>query len=173
MLCGFLIGQSAQAQQVSKNIIAQLKEHFIFNEVVEISTKYKTRLELKGYFSKHPDIYHFDGSERQGEMLVDGYRIEGKPSVIGTTFFYAGEKQYLALINVMIHPNKEDIAEGLIKKALDSVDASTSSGPSKGGKLYWLGIYNLSSNRKLKIMLRSDIMPSGPIYSINYAISWN
>jgi hypothetical protein len=166
------IWHPAEAQQISKDILNELKENFIFDEIVEIAKKNVTQPELKKYLSERPDIYHFDGSEKQREMLVEGYQIKGKASIIGISFFSILENHRLAMINVVINPKEEKLIKSFIKQSFDSV-AAPSMGSAKGGKLYWLGFYTLSLKKKLKIMLRSDTMPSGPVYSINFAIAEN
>lgn len=157
-------------RQVTEPVLQELKSQFFLSETVELALMKADRKISKEYFEKRKDNFVFMGSERRDQMTVDGYTVAGRSSVIGLSLFFF-DGSYLTMVNVMINPLEEEKAKELIKKSLDSVDASGEY-PIKKAKLYFLGVYKIEPTRIIKIMIREDVLVSGSvIYSINYAIS--
>lgn len=158
------------AQQASENVIRNLNYNFFLQEVAELSRDFDDREKARTYFIEKKG-FSFSGSEQQGPMTVDGYMPQELKNIIGLSLYFHGDQRNLVMVNVMPNPlaYDEKILE-LINKSLDSVDA-TGEGPSRKAKLHFLGLYPISPSKVIKIMIREDTMNSGPVYSINYAIS--
>jgi hypothetical protein len=176
VLLGLIIGfysiacEPVEKKQAGDLVVNELKTHFFLQEVLDLIGNYGDRAKAKEYFTAHQDKFHFIGSERQGEMFVDGYKVRDRGSMIGISLFFHEDKQTLVMVNVAIHPEAVKRAINLIKLSFDSVDAQGRT-PSTGAKLYFMGLHPLRGSRVLKIMVRKDLLQNGALYSIFYAIS--
>lgn len=157
-------------EPVANAVLMLLRNQFMLDDIVELLEKRHSRPQVRQYLLERPTVYRFDGSGRQHQMAMDAYRVR-TPSIIGMTLFFLDEDGELFLTNLVIHPDAQRHALWLKVRSLASVDAPGQA-PSLGGKLYFLGAYNLSASTAVRLMLREDRMPSGvTIYSLNYLVS--
>jgi hypothetical protein len=161
--------ESVHTKQVPTKTLDLLKKEFMMSEVLGI-TKMKGDLEsVTAYFNANPKRYNYGGSQKQGDMNVEGYSVIDLSSpVIGYSLFFHRTSDSLVIVDTSVNPlNKEAVQNimRLIKESFDSVTAGEAS------KLYFLGIYDLGGGTLLKVMVRETKTSIGPDYAIRYAIS--
>jgi hypothetical protein len=146
-----------------------LEKGFLMSEVLEIAKGKTDHASVARYFTAKPSRYGHIGSERQGEMTVEGYFVLDSASPItGYSLYFHDASGSLTMIDATVNPldhAAKERTDKLIAKAFDSVDAGGNS------QLHFLGIYNLDEQRVLKIMVRSSRAGFGSDYAIRYAIS--
>ncbi len=161
--------ESAHTKRVPTKTLELLERKFMMSDVLAIA---KAASDLKGvnsFLGTDSKRFNHVGTQHQGEMRVEGYSVMDPSSpIIGYSLFFYKSSDSLAIVDTSVNPLNEEAVQNttrLIKESFDSVAAGGDS------KLYFLGIYNLDSNRLLKIMLREAKTASGPDYAIRYAIS--
>jgi hypothetical protein len=159
--------QPVHRQGASEAVVAQLKAHFLFEQVLELLNRCETRREVHQYLSERSDRYDFAGTEQQQEMLVESYTVKQCGPIFAMSLCYRGDTSKLVMSNILVHPNGQPYVLELLKKALDATDAP-GRGSSSKAKLYFLGTYPLSPSKMMKIVVREDVGPQGFIYSISY-----
>lgn len=156
-------------KQAPEAVIKNLNDNFFLQEAIDLSHSYDDRKKAQAYFVKRKG-FSFSGSEQQELMTVDGYMPQEQKNIIGVSLFFHGQQEKLVMVNVTVNPLAYGQIHELINKSLDSVEAP-GKGPSSKAKLYFLGLHPLGPSKVMKIMIREDTMNTGPVYSINYAIS--
>jgi len=157
-------------KQAAEAVIRNLKDNFFLQEAIDLSHSYDDRKKVRESFVKRKG-FSFSGSEQQEIMTVDGYMPHELKNIIGVSLFFYGPQEKLVMVNVTVNPVVYDQIRELINKSLDSVEAPPQKGISHKAKVYFLGLHPLGPSKVMKIMIREDTMNTGPVYSINYAIS--
>ena len=137
--------------------------------VLQIIKHGETRESVSAYLGGQSNRYHPLASQRQGEMIVEGYTVlDLKAPIIGYSLFFHQNSGTLVLIDASVNPLNaaalESVAQ-LVDKSFDSVASEDNT------RLHWLGLRDLDNQRVLKIMIREAITPHGKEYAIRYAIS--
>lgn len=161
--------ESVHTKKINPDTIKVLKKELIMTEALEI-IKSKVDIEsVKAYFAENSERYGFIASKKQDVMMVEGYSISDLSSpIIGYSLFFHEASSSLAMIDASLNPLNSkamEAAKELTKKAYDSISAGGNS------KLFFLGIYDLYKDQKLKIMIREGMSSTGADYAIRYVIS--
>lgn len=169
LLISSACSQSVHTKEISSKTLELLQNKFVMSDLLAMVKTVDNPKSSKIYFESNSNRFKPVGTQEQGEMRVEGYSVLDISSpIIGYSLYYHKASGSLVIVDASINPlNKEamQISTVLIKDSFDLVAAG------EGSKLYFLGIYNLNSQKHLKIILRETKAPMGHDYAIRYAIS--
>lgn len=161
--------ESVHTKKVSEATGTILNEKLLMRMVLEIVKKGRNPESVKNYLSGKSIRYKLVASQRQGEMMVDGYSVPDiKSPIIGYSLFFHKRSGNLAIVDASVNPLNQTAMEAvsqLVNKSLDSVDATGKS------KIYFLGIFDIGNQRVLKIMVREAQISQDKEYAIRYVVS--
>jgi len=161
--------ESVHTKRVPDSTVRLLEENFLMLEVLQILKHGRTRESIKAHLGGESDRYKHVASQRQGEMIVDGYSVlDPKSPIIGYSLFFHQESGTLVLFDASVNPLNASAMETVAQLA-DMTFDSVASGDNS--KLHFLGIHDLDNKRLLKIMVREAKTSLGREYAIRYTIS--
>jgi len=165
---GLEFGEAAETEPIAKPVLDILRSHLLLSEALTIIRGSSDRSASRAFFQSHEGRFKLLTTQEQPPMVLDGYSVQDPTSpIVGYSLFYDGADGPLAFFYAAVNPLVGDAvssASDLIRHSLES-----ESSPSRS-TLYFLGTYDLDSDRILKIILRKDQTAKESDYNIGYIV---
>jgi hypothetical protein len=154
---------------VPETTVKVLEEKLLMTVVLQILKHGQNPESVKTYLGGESSRYKHVASQRQGEMMVEGYAVlDIKSPIIGYSLFFQQSSGMLVFIDASVNPLNAAAMKSVaqqVDKSFDSVASGDNS------KLHFLGLQDLDNQRVLKIMIREAKSSLGKEYAVRYGIS--